>query len=67
MWDLGFDCSWEAAFAEIGHRMQDIDMKRKWDMGFLQKGSGNVRSGPPFQTLNLGFLTIICKLFMYIS
>ena len=27
--DLGFDYSWEGGFAEMGHRVWDIDMKRK--------------------------------------
>ena len=46
MRDSGFGCSWdgEAGFAEIVNGMRD----RKWDAGFLQKGSGNAGSEPPF-------------------
>ena len=34
VWDSGFDCSWEARFTKIEHRMQDSDITRKWDAGF---------------------------------
>ena len=43
MWDSGFGSSWEAGFAEIGNGMRDIDMKRKYDVGFLQIRSGIAR------------------------
>ena len=32
--DLGFDCSWETGFADIGHGIRDMDVKRKRDAGF---------------------------------
>ena len=32
---FGVDCFQEAGFAKIGHGMQHIDMKGKWDAGFL--------------------------------
>ena len=34
-------------FAKTRHGMQDIDMKRKWDVGFLQKGAGMQDQDPP--------------------
>ena len=33
VWDSGFDFSWKAGFAKIGHRIQDSNLKRNWDMG----------------------------------
>ena len=42
-------------FAKTRHGMQDIDMKRKWDVRFLQKGAGmQDQDPPPFQTLLIG-------------
>ena len=35
--DSGFDCSREAGFTKIGHRMRDNDLKRKWDARFSLK------------------------------